>query len=117
MKEVNIETINPQGDKILVEREAGKKESDGGILLPEIAQRAVNVVGESTGFCTARVIAVGHGRKTKSGKVVPFQVGVGDRVYFNRFGGVEIDVPGRDCLLISEEEILMKETVGESYEG
>jgi chaperonin GroES len=102
--------IRPMGDKLLVERIPVKGVTDGGLLLPEISQRSVGMASEGTGFCVGVVLALGQGRKTReSGKVVPFQCGVGDRVYFNRFGGHELDVRGKDYLLISETEILARE--------
>ena len=73
----------PKHDNLFVERDKqADKYSPGGILLPEIAQKAPD---------TAVVIAVGPGRMMENGLMTIPDVQVGDRVLIGRFAGIEIN--------------------------
>ncbi len=52
------------------------------------------------------VIAVGLGKRTDEGKVVPVSVQVGDRVVFSKYGFDEVKVDGVEYYLVSEANIL-----------
>src|SRR3989344_2024274 len=52
------------------------------------------------------VIAVGQGKKTDDGKIVPVSVKTGDKVLFTKFGPTEIKLDGKEYLIAREEDIL-----------
>jgi len=52
------------------------------------------------------VIAVGGGKKTEEGKVIPMDVKAGDRILFGKYSGTEIKVDDEDYLIIREDEVL-----------
>jgi len=90
--------IRPLSDHILIEPIKDEEKTKSGILLPETADKEKPEQG--------KVIAVGPGRKTASGKVNPMDVKVGDRVLFTKYGPNEIKVDDKEYLIAREEDIL-----------
>jgi len=52
------------------------------------------------------VIAVGGGKKTEEGKVIPLDVKAGDRILFGKYSGTEIKIDDEEFLIIREDEVL-----------
>lgn len=88
--------IQPVGDKVIVRRIERKTVTDGGIIIPDAAK------GLST-ECV--VVAVGPGRVTDTGVLVPMSVAVGDRVIVPEWGN-EFTHEGEKLLAVSDETIL-----------
>ena len=86
--------LSPLGDRILVKRVEAK---DGLIVIPEKHREKPQ---EGT------VIAVGTGRYTLDGSLIPPQCKVGDRVMFGKFTGVEITILDETVLVLREDDIL-----------
>lgn len=89
-----FERILPLYDKILIERIEGEDKTPAGIIIPEAAKEKAQ---------TGKVIAVGSGRLTNEGKVIPLLVKAGDIVFFGKYSGTEA---GQEYLIIREDEIL-----------
>lgn len=89
-----FEKIKPLHDRVLVKRTEGETKTAGGIIIPDAAKESAQ---------TGKVVAVGSGRITNDGKLIPMQVKVGDTVYFGKYSGTQA---GDDYLIIREEEIL-----------
>ena len=51
------------------------------------------------------MVAVGPGKKTEDGKVVPVDLKVGDQVIFGQYGGNTVKVDGDELLILNESEI------------
>jgi len=90
--------IKPLSDHILIESIKPKEKTKTGILLPETVEKERPERG--------RVIAVGPGKKTSSGKIIPMSVKVGDEVLFTKYGPTEIKVNDKEYLIAREEDIL-----------
>ena len=52
------------------------------------------------------VIAVGPGARDESGKLVPLDLKVGDRVLFGKWSGTEVKIDGQDLLIMKESDIM-----------
>ncbi len=90
-----FEKIRPLYDRVLIQREdALEEKTASGIIIPDAAKEKAQV---------GVVLAVGTGRITQEGAVVPLQVKVADRVFFGKYAGTEA---GKDLLIIREDEIL-----------
>lgn len=74
--------------------------SPGGIVIPEIGKVASN---------KGRVMAVGEGRLTESGALVPIPLTEGDIVLFSKYGAEDVNLDGTDYLLLRYDEIKLKE--------
>lgn len=90
--------IKPLSDHILIESIKEEEKTKTGILLPETAEKERPEQG--------KVIAVGPGRKTSSGKIIPLDVKEGDKVLFTKYGPNEIKVDDKEYLIAKEEDIL-----------
>ena len=90
--------IRPLSDHILIEPIKEEEKTKTGILLPETAEKESPEQG--------RVIAVGLGRKTVSGKIVPIEVRPGQKVLFTKYGPNEIKVEDKEYLIAKAEDIL-----------
>ena len=91
-------TIKPLSDHILIEPVKEEEKTKFGILLPDTASKERPEQGI--------VIAVGPGKKTEDGKIVPVSVMAGHKVLFTKYGPNEIKIDGREYLIAREEEIL-----------
>jgi chaperonin GroES len=90
--------IKPLGDHILIEPVKEEEKTKAGIFLPDTASKEKSEEG--------KVIAVGPGKKTDDGKIVPISVRVGDKVLFTKYGPNEIKVDNKEYLIASEADIL-----------
>jgi chaperonin GroES len=52
------------------------------------------------------VIAVGPGGRDESGKLIPIDLKVGDRVLFGKWSGTEVKIDGEDLLIMKESDIM-----------
>ena len=90
--------IKPLSDHILIEPIKEEEKTKSGILLPDTAEKEKPEQG--------KVIAVGPGKKTKDGKIIPVEVKPGDIVLFTKYGPNEIKVDDKEYLIAKEEDIL-----------
>lgn len=90
-------TLQPLGDRIVVEREESEERTAGGILLPDTAK---NKPARGT------VISVGDGRLLDDGSRSKLQVKAGDRVLFTSYAGDEFKLGDRELLLMREDDVL-----------
>ena len=91
--------IRPLHDRVLVKRIEDKEQVQGGIIIPDTAKEKPQ---------EGEVLAVGQGKRTDEGKIIPLDVKVGDRVLFGKYSGSEVPIKleGEDLLIIREDEIL-----------
>jgi len=90
--------IKPISDHVLIEAIAQEEKTKTGILLPETAEKERPEQG--------KIIAVGPGKTTSTGKIVPMEVKTGNKVLFTKYGPNEIKVDGKEYLIAKEEDIL-----------
>lgn len=90
--------IKPLSDHVLIEPLKQEEKTKSGILLPDTADKEKPEQG--------KVIAVGSGKKTEDGKVIPMEVKAGDTVLFTKYGPNEVKVDGREYLIAREDDIL-----------
>ncbi len=89
--------IRPLQDRVLVKRIEEEEKTKGGIIIPDTAKEKPQM-GE--------VIAVGNGKKTEDGKVIPLDVKAGDRVLFAKWAGTELKIDGEERMIMKEDDIL-----------
>jgi chaperonin GroES len=90
-------SLRPLQDRLLVKRLEEETKTAGGILIPETAKEKPQ---------RGEIIAVGNGKKTEEGKVLPLDVKKGDKVLFGKYAGTEIKVDGEELLIMREDDIL-----------
>jgi len=89
--------FRPLHDRVVVRRVDSEEKTAGGIILPDTAQEKPS---------EGEIIAVGSGARDESGKLVPLDVKVGDRVLFGKWSGTEVKVNGQDVLIMKESDIM-----------
>lgn len=90
--------IRPTNDKLVIERDAAKKMTDGGLHLPEEQKDEPK---------SGVVIAAGPGRfNIETCTRLPMSIAVGDRVLFDRHSGSEVEVDGKKLLVMTEDCVL-----------
>jgi len=89
--------VKPLHDRILIKRVEEKETIKGGIIIPDTAKEKPQ---------EGEVVAVGGGKKTEEGKVIPLDVKAGDRILFGKYSGTEIKIDDEEFLIIREDEVL-----------
>ena len=86
-----VETINPLGDRVLVEPAPAEERTTSGIIIPDTAKEKPQ---------RGRVIAAGQGKKDE-----PMTVKAGDSVLYGKYSGTEMKLDGKDYLILKESDI------------
>ena len=89
----------PLYDRIVVKRVEEKEVKKGSIIIPDTAKEKPQ---------KAQVIAVGPGKTTEDGKVIPLTVKIGDFVLIGKYAGNELRVDDNEYVFLREDEILSK---------
>lgn len=89
--------IRPLHDRIIVERLEEETTTDSGIIIPDSAKEKPQ---------QGHVIAVGKGKATEDGKVLPLDVKAGDKVLFGKYSGTEVKIEGNEYLMMREDDVL-----------
>ena len=90
-------TLQPLGDKVIIERLSAEQKTKGGIIVPDSAQEKPQ---------EGKVIAVGKGKVLKNGKVAAPAVKSGDKILFGKYTGNEVKVDDKEYLIIEADDIL-----------
>lgn len=94
--------IVPLGEHVIVKPDEQPEQTEGGIVLPEIARRERVLLG--------RVLSVGDGQRLPNGTLVPVEVHEGDRVLFPDWAGEELSLNGEKLRVLRAGEILARVT-------
>jgi chaperonin GroES len=89
--------IRPLQDRVIVKRLEEEEKTKGGIIIPDTAKEKPQ---------EGKVIAVGKGKLTEDGKLIPLDVKAGDRILFGKYSGSEVKIEGEEHLIMREEDIL-----------
>jgi chaperonin GroES len=88
--------LRPLGNRVLVKR-LEMEEKKGGIFLPDTAKKKQE---------RAEVIAVGTGKKDKSGNLIPVPVKIGDIILMEKYSGQEITLNDQDYVILRGDDII-----------
>jgi chaperonin GroES len=89
--------IRPLQDRVIVERIEGEEKTKGGIIIPDTAKEKPQ---------EGKVVAIGKGKVTEDGKVLPLSVKAGDKILFGKYSGTEVKLNGNEYLIMREDDIL-----------
>lgn len=84
-------SVKPLADRVLVEPAEAETKTAGGIIIPDTAKEKPQ---------RGKVVAVGNGKPDE-----PMTVKVGDTVLYGKYAGTEIQVEGKDLLIMRESDI------------
>ncbi len=89
--------FRPLHDRIVVKRIDAEEKTKGGIIIPDTAKEKPQ---------EGEVLAVGPGARDESGKLVPLDVKVGDRILFGKWSGNDIKLDGEELLIMKESDVM-----------
>lgn len=84
-------SVKPLADRVLVEPAAAETKTASGIIIPDTAKEKP---------MKGKVIAVGTGKKDD-----PITVKVGDTVLYGKYAGTELQIDGKEYLIMRESDI------------
>jgi len=88
MSKINLK---PLADRVLVEPAPAETKTTGGIIIPDTAKEKP---------MRGKVIAAGKGKPDE-----PMTVKAGDMVLYGKYAGTEINVDGKEYLIMRESDI------------
>ncbi len=83
--------VKPLADRVLVEAAPAEEKTAFGIIIPDTAKEKPQ---------NGKVIAVGPGKKDE-----PMTVKVGDSILYGKYSGTELNVDGKEYLIMREADI------------
>lgn len=92
--------IRPLDDRVVVQRFEAEEKTAGGIVLPDSAREKPQ---------QGTVIAAGPGKLLDSGERGQMSVKVGDRIFYGKYAGTEVDINGDELVVLRESDILAVE--------
>jgi chaperonin GroES len=89
--------FRPLHDRVVIERIEAEAKTAGGIIIPDTAQEKPQ---------QGKVSAVGPVGRDESGKLIPIEVKVGDRILFGKWSGTEVKIDDVEYLIMKEGDIM-----------
>ncbi len=89
--------FRPLHDRIVIKSIEAEAKSAGGIIIPDTAKEKPQ---------EGEVVAVGPGGRDDTGKLVPIDIKVGDRVLFGKWSGTEVKIDDDEYLIMKEGDVM-----------
>ncbi len=89
--------FRPLYDRILVERVGEEEKTKTGIIIPDAAREKQQ---------RGKVISTGKGRVNEKGEVLKLDVKVGDVILFEKYGGEDLTIDGKEYVILKEEGVI-----------
>lgn len=83
--------VKPLADRVLVEPAPAETKTAGGIIIPDTAKEKP---------MKGKIVAVGNGKPDE-----PMTVKAGDNVLYGKYAGTEIQIDGKEYLIMRESDI------------
>jgi chaperonin GroES len=93
--------IRPLDDRVVVEPFEAEEKTRGGIVLPDTAREKPQ---------RGKVVATGPGKLLeKSGERGEMSLKAGDRVFYGKYSGTEVELEGETYVILRESDVLAVE--------
>jgi len=89
--------FRPLHDRVVVRGIEGTDKTAGGIIIPDTAKEKPQ---------EGEIVAVGPGGRDESGKLIPIDLKVGDRILFGKWSGTEVKIDGEELLIMKESDVM-----------
>lgn len=89
--------IKPLGDRVVLKVLEAEEKTASGIVLPDTAKEKPQ---------QGKILAVGPGKHSEEGKLIPMSVKSGDTVLFAKYAGTEVKYEGEEILILRESDLL-----------
>jgi chaperonin GroES len=89
--------FRPLHDRVVVKRIEAEDKTTGGVIIPDTAKEKPS---------QGEIVAVGPGGRDETGRVIPIDLEVGDRVLFGKWSGTEVKIDNAELLIMKESDIM-----------
>lgn len=89
--------ITPLSDRVILKQVEKELTTKSGLVIPEAAKEKPQ---------EGEIVAVGPGRLTDDGVLIPMNVKPGDKVLYGKYAGTEIKLDGVNYLIMHEDDLL-----------
>ena len=89
--------IRPLDDRVLLKPEEAEDRTLSGIFLPEGAKEKP---------MKGKVVAIGPGKINDDGRRTVLSVKKGDTVVYGKYAGTEVEIDGKQYMIVKENELL-----------
>ena len=89
--------IKPLADRVVVKVVEPEEQVKGSIIIPDTAKEKPQ---------QGEVMAVGPGKISDNGSIIPMEVKVKDKVLYGKYSGTEVTVGDQEYLIMRESDIL-----------
>ncbi len=90
-------SIKPLGNRVVAQKLEEVTEIKGKIIIPDSAKKEQS---------RAKVLAVGPGKKTKNGELIPIEVSIGDVILMDKYSSQEVTLDDVVYLVIKADDIM-----------
>jgi chaperonin GroES len=91
--------LKPLEDRVIIRQVEAESTTAGGIVLPDGAKEKPQ---------RGKVVATGPGKLLDSGERSKVGVKKGDEVLYAKYAGTEVEIDGKDLVILRESDILAK---------
>ena len=89
--------IKPLSDRVVIKPAPPDEKVQGGIIIPDTAKEKPQ---------KGEIVAVGPGKASDTGEIIPMSVKVKDTVLYGKYSGTEVTIDNEDYLIVRESDIL-----------
>jgi chaperonin GroES len=89
--------VKPLADRVIVEALEAAEKTAGGLYIPDNAKEKPQ---------KGRIVAAGPGKLSDAGSLMKMEVKAGDTVLYGKYSGTEVQIEGKEYLIMRESDIL-----------
>ena len=89
--------VNPLADRVIVEPLEAAEKTAGGLYIPDNAKEKPQ---------KGRIVAAGPGKLSDAGSLMKMEVKAGDTILYGKYSGTEVQIEGKEYLIMRESDIL-----------
>ncbi|MEM8727330.1 MAG: co-chaperone GroES [Chlamydiota bacterium] len=90
-------SLRPLGDRLIAQRVEQEETLKGGIILPDTAKKKKEM---------AKVVAIGKGKITDKGNVLPMPVKVGDTILMDKYSVQEVNIDDEEYIVLRAGDVI-----------
>ena len=89
--------LRPLGNRVIAQRLEEQETMKGGIILPDSAKNKQE---------TAKIVAVGSGKRLEDGTVLPISLKVGDIILMDKYSSQEVTIDDEEYIILKADDII-----------
>jgi chaperonin GroES len=89
--------LRPLGNRVIAQRLEAQETMKGGIILPDSAKKKQE---------TAKVLAVGPGKRLENGEVLPVSLKIGDIILMDKYSAQEVTIDDEEYIILKADDII-----------